>query len=176
VIESALALANRAALLARAAWFWLWYPQTVGVRVLVLRHPLDEPEVLLVRHRAGRRPWELPGGAIGRREPIAEAARREVLEESGAQIRVERLHGAFDNFGYRRSDIVLVLVASPLSEPHPRRSLEIAEARYFPLDQLPTQQLGHGSRRCIAEWQRGEHGTLGVWDAPELPPDGAGSG
>jgi hypothetical protein len=58
-----------------------------------------------------------------------------------------------------------VLVATPLSEIrlHGWRSLEIAEARYFPLGALPVGKLGQGSQRCIAQWQRGEGGALGDW-------------
>jgi 8-oxo-dGTP diphosphatase len=162
VIDRLLTLAYWAALRARDGWYWLARPRTVGVRVLALREGRRGHEVLLVRHRIGSEPWDLPGGGVSKGEPIAAAARREVFEEAGTEVRVEHVHGIYDNFRRWRRDTVLVVVATALGEPSPRRSLEIAEARFFTLDSLPSR-LGAGSRRCIDEWQRGESGTLGVW-------------
>jgi ADP-ribose pyrophosphatase YjhB (NUDIX family) len=162
VIERLLTLAYWLALRVRDGWFWLFRPRTVGVRVLVYRQGRDGREVLLVRHRVGSHPWDLPGGGVEKGEPVGEAARREVREEAGTAVRVEGVHGIFDNFQRCRNDTVLVIVAAALGEPQPRRSLEIAEARFFPLDHLP-ERLSQGSRRCIEEWRRGVVGTLGAW-------------
>lgn len=42
--------------------------------------------VLLVRHTYGKRDWDLPGGAVRRRESPSAAARREFAEELGVDI------------------------------------------------------------------------------------------
>ena len=47
-------------------------PLLVGVRALIVR----DGAVLLGRHRAGRRPWALPGGGVRRFERLEETARR----------------------------------------------------------------------------------------------------
>jgi hypothetical protein len=79
------------------------------------------------------------------------------------RVQVEGVYAVFDNFRRWRSDTVLVLVARPFDEPQPpRRSLEIAEARFFALDSLPPT-LNPGARRCILSWQRGERGMFGNW-------------
>jgi ADP-ribose pyrophosphatase YjhB (NUDIX family) len=128
----------------------VWRPATVGVRAFVVRGDA----VLLVRHRAGPRPWGLPGGGVARYERLAEAARREAFEETGVTVQVERLMGVYDSFHDGLSNYIVVFICAPLDEPHPPRSLEIAEARYFPLD-APPDTIDPGSRRRMAEYHAG---------------------
>ena len=54
--------------------------------------------ILLVRRaRApGRGKWSLPGGAVRLGEPVLAALRREIREECGIAVEVERLYGVFD--------------------------------------------------------------------------------
>lgn len=53
---------------------------------------LEGDRILMARHeRASGVYWVLPGGAIERGESPEEAAVREVLEETGLQVRIERL-------------------------------------------------------------------------------------
>lgn len=50
---------------------------------------VEDERVLLVRHRKGERTyWLLPGGGVEYGEPAREAARREVLEETGLEVRI----------------------------------------------------------------------------------------
>jgi ADP-ribose pyrophosphatase YjhB (NUDIX family) len=131
---------------------------TVGVRALVVRNNT----VLLVRHRAGQEPWSLPGGGVARYERLAEAARREVLEETGVTVRIERLLGMYDSFHDGVSNYIAVFICAPLGDPHPPRSLEIAEARFFPMD-APPSGLDPGSRRRITDYLTGAHGQAKMW-------------
>ena len=66
-----------------------WQRPIVGVSVVVFRHQ-DAKEVLFVER--GRAPakglWAPPGGKIETGETVAEAARREVWEETGLRIHV----------------------------------------------------------------------------------------
>ncbi len=64
----------------------------VAVGALVLD---ERDQVLLVRHR--RRGWEFPGGQVEVGETLLEALAREVKEETGIDIRVERLAGIHSN-------------------------------------------------------------------------------
>jgi ADP-ribose pyrophosphatase YjhB (NUDIX family) len=130
----------------------------IGVRALIVR----DGAVLLIRHRHGKQPWALPGGGVERNERLAEAARREAHEETGAAVRVERLLGMYERFGDGVSNYIAVFVCAPLSDPRPSRSLEIAEARFFPLERLPTG-ADDGSRRRVAEFLAGERGITRMW-------------
>jgi ADP-ribose pyrophosphatase YjhB (NUDIX family) len=141
----------------RVAWA-LRRPTTVGVRAFIVRGST----VLLVRHRAGPRPWGLPGGGVARYERLAEAARREALEETGVAVRIDRLMGIYDSFHDGMSNYIAVFICTPLGEPHPPRSLEIAEARFFPLDG-PPDAIDPGSRRRIAEYRAGAALQATTW-------------
>lgn len=60
-----------------------------GVRVVI---PDEEGKILMVRQsHEGKDIWMVPGGAIEEGENASEAAVREVLEETGLEIRVGRL-------------------------------------------------------------------------------------
>lgn len=139
------------------AW-WVRRPMLIGVRTLIVR----DQSVLLIRHRAGRTPWALPGGGVERFERMAEAATREAAEESGVQVKIDLFLGLYDRFGGGVSNYIGVFVGTPLNEPRPPRSLEIAEARFFPLGALPPG-TDEGSRRRVAEYARGERGLYHEW-------------
>jgi 8-oxo-dGTP diphosphatase len=133
-------------------------PLLIGVRTLIVRDDV----VLLIRHRSGQYPWALPGGGVERNERLGEAARREACEETGMPIRVEYLLGMYERFGGGISNYIAVFVCIALGEPQPPRSLEIAEARFFPLEHLPAG-ADAGTRRRVAEYLAGERGITRTW-------------
>jgi len=60
-----------------------------GVRVVI---PDEEGKILMVKQsHEGRDIWMVPGGGIEEEENAEEAAIREVLEETGLEIRINRL-------------------------------------------------------------------------------------
>lgn len=72
------------------------YRPRPGVYAVVL-----EGSTLLATHQAEPKPeYQLPGGGIDRGEQPIAALHREVLEETGWRIRVERHLGAFRRFTY----------------------------------------------------------------------------
>lgn len=131
----------------------------LGTRVLVIK----DDQVLLVRHRTGKNPWSLPGGGVKAGETAADAAKREAREEAGCLIEIKQLHGVFHLFRAGFSNHVIVFLAKPLSEiAPPINDIEIAEACFVPLKQLPAT-LDFGSRRRIAEYLRGEANLTLEW-------------
>ncbi len=56
--------------------------------------------VLLVKTE--RRGWECPGGQVESGEDLAEALVREAREETGCEVRVERLAGVYTTRSHRR--------------------------------------------------------------------------
>lgn len=64
-----------------------------GVAAVIVN---DADEVLLLK-RADKEQWALPTGTVERCEPVEDAITREVEEETGLQIAVERLMGVYSH-------------------------------------------------------------------------------
>lgn len=104
----------------------------VGVMVVVLD---EHGRLLLVRNTYDPRfSWGLPGGWMGRDEQPEACIRREVYEETGYELEVDHLLGTRTHPRLPSVDIVFRgrIVAGEFSA-----SAEIAEAAYFPIDDLP---------------------------------------
>lgn len=67
---------------------------------------------ILVIQRADNGKWELPGGVLEVDEAPEEGARREVLEETGVKVEVERLTGVYKNMV--RGIVALVFRCRPM--------------------------------------------------------------
>ena len=108
---------------------------TLGVRGAVL----DRGRVFLVRHTyvAG---WHLPGGGVEPGETAVDALRRELKEEARLELTGEaQFHGIYLNLAASARDHVLLYIAREFRPLAPDgRSVEIAEAGFFPIDALPT--------------------------------------
>lgn len=70
--------------------------------------------VLLIQRRDNGR-WEPPGGVLELEEAIEDGLRREIKEETGADITVDTLTGVYKNM--RRGIVALVFRCSALTEP-----------------------------------------------------------
>ncbi len=118
---------------------------TLGTRTVVVK---DE-SVLLVRHSYAPG-WMFPGGGVDRSETVYDAALRELREETGVVALEEAvLHGVFLNDAQFRGDHVACFILRRF-ERKPARSLEIAEAKFFPVTALPEGATGSTLRR-VAE-------------------------
>ncbi|MFJ7247171.1 NUDIX domain-containing protein [Kitasatospora sp. NPDC098652] len=80
---------------------------SVSVARVVVR---EDGRVLAIR-RADNGTWELPGGVLELDEAVEDGVRREVYEETGIKVCVERLTGVYKNL--RRGVIALVFRCSP---------------------------------------------------------------
>ena len=131
----------RIAYLVYQTYIFIFHPATYGVRVLLGQ----EGRVLLIRHtyRSG---WHLPGGGIQRGETVETAARREVREETGADMGAVRALGEVPSLeGYSNGHNFLFACTDFTVVGQPDH--EIAEARFFLLADLPTHMFdGHRSQ------------------------------
>jgi 8-oxo-dGTP diphosphatase len=82
------------------------YPEFPIVGVGAVIH--DAGRILLVRRakEPSRGLWTFPGGAVELGEPVELAARREVLEETGLEIEVERVLLVIDRIDRDEEDLV----------------------------------------------------------------------
>ena len=125
--------------------------------------------VLLVRP-ARRDVWVAPGGAVDPDEAPQNAVVREVWEETGLLVEPTHLRGVFGGpefrVWYANGDEVGYLMAvyqcrATGGTLRPDRQ-EIAEARYFPAEELSSLTLARWARLVVPELMR----TRGTWIPP----------
>jgi len=114
--------------------------------ILVTREAM--PSVLLIRR--GRDPyagkWAFPGGFVNAGETLADAARRELLEETGLTAPdLEQLHTAGDPGRDPRGWTVTVAFLGRVDRKKlkPKAADDAAAAKWFPLDDLPELAFDH---------------------------------
>lgn len=128
-------------------------PMTLGVRIIV--HDPSAGTIFLVRHTYVEG-WHLPGGGVERGETVMEALAKELMEEGRLKPKTEPVFlGVLFNRGARHNHILLYLSEDCEQVGEPRPNWEIAEARAFPLDELP-DGLSPATARRIAEWRAGQ--------------------
>jgi 8-oxo-dGTP diphosphatase len=108
-------------------------PFRVGVYALIF----DEGRVLLALRRDIDW-WNLPGGGMEAGETVEEAMRREVREETGLEVVIERLVGVYSK--PQKQEVVLTLrcrvIGGTLAATEESR-----ECRFFMPDALPINTL-----------------------------------
>lgn len=131
-------------------------PMTLGVRVLVVD---AEGRVLLIRH-SYLPGWYLPGGGVDAGETLADAAIRELREETGFEAEVVRLIGMYHNVRTSRRDHVALYRVDAFRGDVTRftPNVEIREIGFFAPDQLP-EDATEATRRRIAEVLSGAAAT-----------------
>lgn len=136
----------------------------LGVVVVVLRQ-----ETVLLTQREDFQVWCLPGGAVDAHETVADAAVREVLEETGVQVELTQFVGLLSRPHWGRSGThIAVFAAHPMSailnaDPHEVHALD-----YFPIDALP-EPLMWDHRHLILAACAGFTGQVWV-NAAQTPP------
>lgn len=125
------------------------WPLTIGVRIIV-RDGADQ--VLLVKHTYAPG-WHFPGGAIDPCETAADAAARELREEALIETTTTPvLFGMYLSLTENKSDHIAVFATESWKVIDGKaRPLEIAEAKFFPIRDLPKGTTG-GTRRRLAEF------------------------
>ncbi len=99
--------------------------------------------IVLVRRRNPPLGWALPGGFVDAGETLEAAAAREALEETGLVVRLGRQFHTYSDPARdpRRHTISTVFLAEAAGEP--RGGDDAAEARVFPLGELPALVFDH---------------------------------
>ena len=102
---------------------------SVSVAGIVVR---DDGRVLVIK-RDDNGHWEAPGGVLELNESFEAGVRREVLEETGLEVTVERLTGVYKNMVY--GIVALVYRCRPVDgEPHATE--EAREIRWMTTEEV----------------------------------------
>lgn len=109
--------------------------------------------ILLTRraHDPGRGRWGLPAGYMEWDEPVEGAAAREVLEETGLIVRLERLVGVYS---FPDRGVVLVVYAGQIVGGELCASEESEAVAFFAPDELPDLAFAENAA-IIADWRAG---------------------
>jgi ADP-ribose pyrophosphatase YjhB (NUDIX family) len=132
----------------RTMQWWLG-ASTVGVRTLVIN---SQQQILLLKHTYMEQ-WHFPGGGVFPREPARVAAVRELREESAIEAAVEdaELYGVYFHRVMRVNDYVILYVIKQFRETDLPICGEIAEVKWFDLNNLP-EDLSRPTRDRIDEY------------------------
>lgn len=93
----------------------------------------DHDRVLVIRRRDNNH-WEPPGGVLELNETFEQGVRREILEETGVTVTVDRLTGVYKNMN--RGIVALVFRCHADNRPREATS-EAAEIRWMNRDEIP---------------------------------------
>jgi len=96
----------------------------------------SEGRILLVKHNYGKYNWELPGGLSEQKESAEDTAKREVLEETGLEVTVERLTGVYYEPYNDMHHFVFICKVVDNQQPQPDAS-EVTDCKYYNVDDLP---------------------------------------
>lgn len=113
--------------------------------------------ILLVKQSAGEKYWSLPGGLVELGESVEQAAAREVLEETGLTVRIQRVVGLYSK--PVEGSLAITFEATVISGALRPGADEIAECRYFALDNLPGHARAHFRER-IDDFSKGSNAAI----------------
>jgi 8-oxo-dGTP diphosphatase len=98
----------------------------------------EQGQILLFKHTYRKFEWGLPAGGLEHREQPRDAIQREFLEETGMEIKVERLLTALSAREDHHISMIYLctIVSGEFKESH-----EISEMKYFDIHDLPARML-----------------------------------
>lgn len=135
----------------------------MGPEVAVGAVVLVGDRILLVQRKnpPNQGGWSFPGGRVERGEPLVEAVRREVLEETGLDVVATDLIEVFEVVDATYHYVILDYLAAPTRPNQTLRAGDDAlDARFVPLADLDTYALSEAMHRVIgrAAAKLGAHG------------------
>lgn len=125
----------------------IFRPRTRGVKIMLFN---DGGEILLIRNSYGSSDlYVLPGGGVRPWERPIDAASREVREELGSVAEALAAVSTYFSTAEGKKDTIYLFEGKLTEAPRPD-GVEVAEARFFSLDELP-ETLSPATARRLAE-------------------------
>ena len=126
-----------------------------GIKTSVVACIIDDEDRVLLTRRCVEpfcSYWVMPGGRIDKGEPILKALHREVREEVGLEIHVERLIDVFEHLSIGDQDdhyVILYYRCSPAGGALQPNGIECTEAVWAEQHKLPGMDLPPGCRHIL---------------------------
>lgn len=99
--------------------------------------------------------WSFPSGYVDAGENVEDAAVREVEEETGIKVSIDRLLGVYSTNGERT---IFICYAGSAAGGQLAAGEECLEVAAFPPDQLPELAFPH-DRAILATWEQSRRQT-----------------
>ncbi len=129
----------------------------VGATVAII----EDGQILLTK-RDDFEVWCLPGGGADAGESVAETAVREVLEETGLDVRLTRMVGIYSIPRAKAwLNLIILFVGEVIGGELKAQKGEVLEIKQFPIDELPENMLW-GHRQRVIDAVNGYGGSV-VW-------------
>ena len=120
---------------------------------------VDDQNRILLQRRADSGNWALPGGAMDIGERLAESAVREVKEETGFDVRIERVVGIYSDpghvFAYDDGEVrqeFSICLACAITGGSLRVSSESTAVEFFTFEEAAALQMHESIRRRIRDY------------------------
>jgi 8-oxo-dGTP diphosphatase len=120
---------------------------SVSVAGIVVR---DDGRVLVIK-RDDNGHWEAPGGVLELDESFEDGVRREVLEETGLAVTVERLTGVYKNLTH---GIVALVYRCRLAEGEPHDTEEAREIRWMTKEEVQSAMVSAFAVRILDAFEQ----------------------
>ena len=123
---------------------WLHMSPATGAEAVIVH----EEKIMLIK-RSDNGLWAVPGGLVEVGETLAEAAQRELWEETGIHGHVTKLLGIFDSrlwHSKTKAHLFHAIFLAETTDLMPRTSIEATEIDLFGENDLPELSYGHKYR------------------------------
>jgi 8-oxo-dGTP pyrophosphatase MutT (NUDIX family) len=123
---------------------WLHMSPAAGAEAVIVH----EGKIMLIK-RGDNGLWVVPGGLVEVGETLAEAAQRELWEETGIRGQVTRLLGIFDSrlwHSKTKAHLYHTIFLAETIDLVPKPSIEATEIGFFGEKELPLLSYGHEHR------------------------------
>jgi ADP-ribose pyrophosphatase YjhB (NUDIX family) len=128
---------------------------------------VDEAGRILLHRRSDSGNWALPGGTMDIGETFAESAIREVKEETGFDVRIERIVGIYSDpghvFAYEDGEVrqeFSICLACTITGGELRVSSESTDVRFFSFDKVTDLAMDESIRKRIEDYLTSEPPVL----------------
>jgi ADP-ribose pyrophosphatase YjhB (NUDIX family) len=123
---------------------WMHRSPAAGAEAVIAQ----DGKILLIK-RSDNHLWAVPGGLVEVGETLAEAAQRELREETWITGQITKLLGVFDSRLWKsktKAQLYHAIFLAETTDPTPKISNESLEAAFFGEDNLPELAPGHDLR------------------------------